>query len=126
MGRGGFRDSSMRERGGRDTLRDSSGVGKMRLIDHRTQDGSRHFASLPKTCAWQALYEHILLLSATQITNFVAAGVVEPWMDFTYQGQRFSIRQQGGRYCFLVRDPQCPDLTLYKVASHCEKLLGGS
>ncbi len=97
----------------------------MQLIDRRTEDGSRHFVSLPKASTWQALCEHILLLPGAEITNFVAAGAAAAWIDFTYQDHRFSVSLQGGDFCFVVRDPQCPDLILYQVASHCEKLLGG-
>jgi hypothetical protein len=98
----------------------------MQLIDRRTDDGSRHFASLPKTCTWQAFCEHVLLLPGAQIANFVAAGVAEAWIDFTCQDHQFSVSEQGGKFCFFVRDPQCPDLTLYQVASHCEKLLASA
>jgi hypothetical protein len=109
-----------------DTWRNPADVALMQLIDRRTEDGSRHFANLPEACTWQALCEHILLLSGTQIANFVAAGLSEAWIDFTYQGHRFSVRHEGGRFCFFVRDPQCPDLSLYRVASHCEDLLGST
>jgi hypothetical protein len=98
----------------------------MQLIDRRTDDGSRHFAVLPKTCTWQALCEHLLLLQGAEIANFVAAGVAEAWIDFTYQGHRFWVNEQGGKFSFLVRDPQCPDLILYQVASHCEALVGSA
>ena len=109
---------------GRDTSRNSSNMAGTRLIDHRTEDGSRHFTSLPKSCTWEALCEHILLLSGAEIANFVATGAKEEWIDFTYRGHRFSVSHESGKLRFLVRDPQCPDLTLYQVASHCEKLLG--
>ena len=96
----------------------------MQLIDRRTEDGSRHFASLPKTCTWHALHDHIFLLPGAQITNFVVERVEEPWIDFIFQGHRFSVNHRRGDYCFCVADPQCPDLSLYQVGSHCEKLLG--
>jgi hypothetical protein len=96
----------------------------MRLIDRRTEDGSRHFASLPKSRGWQDLCEHVLLLPGAQIANFVAPGVAKAWMDFTYQGHRFWVNELEGEFCLFVRDPHCPDLSLYQVASHCEKLLG--
>jgi len=67
-----------------------------------------------------------LLLSGAEIANFVAAGAKEEWIDFTYRGHRFSVSHESGKFCFLVRDPQCPDLSLYQVASHCEKLLGSA
>jgi hypothetical protein len=56
----------------------------------------------------------------------VAAGVAEAWIDFTHRGHRFLVSEQGGKFCFLVRDPQCPDLILYQVATHCEKLLASA
>lgn len=97
----------------------------MQLIDRRTDDGSRQFARLPKTSTWHALRDHILLLPGAKIANFVAGGVTPAWIDFTYRDHRFLIGQKAGKLCLVVRDPQCPDVTLYQVASHCEKLLGG-
>ena len=73
--------------------------------------------------AWQALCEHILLLPGSRIANFVTAGVTEAWIDFTYREHRFSVHHRDGDYCFHVHDPQCPDLSLYHVAAHCERLL---
>jgi hypothetical protein len=98
----------------------------MQLIDRRTEDGSRHFASLPKTCQWQALCEHILLLPGVQIANFVLAGASQAWLDFTFRGHRFSVSDGDGQFCLSVHDPQCPDLNVYQVASHCGKLLGSA
>jgi hypothetical protein len=98
----------------------------MRLIDRRTEDGSRHFASLPKTCTWQALCERILLLPGAQIADFGAVNEAGTWIDFTYRGYRFSVSHRNGEFCFFVREPQCPDLSLYRVASHCQDLLGSS
>lgn len=104
--------------------RDRPDVADMRLIDRRTDDGSRHFTSLPEGSSWYALRAHILLLRGAEIANFIVEGVAEPWLDFTYHDHRFSVRREGGQLGFFVRDPQCPDVTLYEVASHCERLLG--
>ncbi|MHC4180644.1 MAG: hypothetical protein ACYSWU_24355 [Planctomycetota bacterium] len=71
----------------------------MQLIDRRTEDGSRHFASLPKTCTWQALCEHILLLPGAEIANFVAANETGAWTDFTFQRHRFSVNHREGQLC---------------------------
>ena len=98
----------------------------MRLIDHRTEDGSRHFASLPKSCTWHALRDHVLLLPGAEIVNFVADRVKQAWIDFTYRDHRFSVNHREGKFCFYVCDPLCPDLILYQVASHCEGLLGSA
>lgn len=99
-------------------------VADMRLIDRRSEDGSRHFASLPKSCTWHALRNQILLLPGSQVLNFVVEGAAEAWMEFAYRDQRFRVSDGNGKYCFSVCDPQCPDLRLYQVASHCENLLG--
>lgn len=98
----------------------------MQLIDRRTEDGSRHFASLPQTSTWHALGDHLLLLPGTRIANFVADDVKEAWIDFTYLDHRFRVNEREGEFCFCVSDPQCPDLILYQVASHCERLLGSA
>ena len=98
----------------------------MQLTDYRTKDGWRHFASLPRTCAWQALSERILLLPRAEITSFAAAGETEARLDFTYQNHRFSVSQWKEEFCFLVHDPKCPDLNLCEVAYHCEQLLSSA
>lgn len=109
-----------------DTWRNLADMAKMVLIDRRTEDGSRHFASLPKICTWHALCERILLLPGAEITDFVAGGERADRIGFTYIGHRFSVRDESGQFCFSVRDPQCPDLKLYQVAAHCEELLSGA
>jgi hypothetical protein len=49
-----------------------------------------------------------------------AAGI-----DFDYRGFRYFVRSNGREFCFFVGDPQCPDLGLYELAAHCERLLAG-
>ena len=98
----------------------------MELIDLRTEDGSRHFTSLPKTRTWHALRDHLLRLPGTQIVNFVAEEVTRAWIDFTFGKHRFSVMHRDDKFCFYVSDPLCPDLRLYQVAYHCEEFLCGA
>ena len=100
------------------------GIG-MELIDFRTTDGSRHFARLPNGATWDALGEHISLLFGAEIVNLVAGRREKAWMDFAYRGHRFSVSRHDGLLHFFVCDPLCPDVILFQVAAHCEKLLGG-
>jgi len=90
----------------------------MRLIDVRTEDGSREFACLRKEATWQALHEHLGDLPGVTVHSFVAEGVAEPWMEFTFRDHRFLVHERDGHWWLCVRDPQCPDLLLYQVASH--------
>jgi len=95
----------------------------MRLIDVRSSDGSRHFARLPKTAPWDALREHVARLSGVETVSLVVPGPIGPWLDFTFRGHFFRVHNGGQEFHFFVRDPRCSDVSLYQVASHCEKLL---
>ena len=99
-------------------------VGVMRLIDKRTRDGSRRFARLPWAAAWADVRDHALLLPNAEIVNFVDLGYAQPWLDFHFRRHRFLIRVRNGLLRLSVRDPQCPDLILYEVGHHFERLLG--
>ena len=96
----------------------------MKLLDVRTSDGSRHFLCLPQNVTWRVLCRHLLRLEGTRIFNFVGCGMAAAWIDFGYRGNRFLVRNEGRDFSFFVRDPLCPDLTLFALALHCERLLG--
>jgi hypothetical protein len=96
----------------------------MKLIDERTPDGSRHFARLPQITAINAVRDHALLLENAKVVNYVDETVAKPWFDFTYRGHRFLIHGGDDHFLLFVRDPQCPDLTLFEVGHHFERLLG--
>ena len=96
----------------------------MRLIDERTPDGSRHFACLPQAATWAAVCDHVLLLPDAEMINFVGEGLAQAWLDFRFRRHRFLINARDGRFRLFVRDPQCPDLILYQVGYHFERLLG--
>jgi hypothetical protein len=100
-------------------------LASMKLLDHRTDDGSRHFARLPTPVHWQSLCDHLARLRGARIANCVLPGIAAPWVEFTYQGHRFLIRGQDGEVCLFVRDPQCSDVLVYRVATYCERLLRG-
>jgi len=94
----------------------------MKLIDLRMNDGSRHFAVLPEVVPWSVMRDHIATLPDTTVNHYVADGVTEAWIDFTYRGYKFSVNTQLGEFWFFVSDPCCPEFLLSEVASHCEKL----
>ena len=95
----------------------------MKLIDIRTADGSRHFVGLPKRVPWQALRDHLSELHGSQVVHFVTGGPSEAWLDFSYRGHRFAVRNGGAEYHFFVSDPLCSDMDLYQVACHFQGLL---
>jgi hypothetical protein len=97
----------------------------MRLIDKRMQDGSRHFASLPKEANWSVVGNHVLLLPDAELINFIGEGSARAWLDFRFRRHRFLIDVCDERFRLFVDDPQCPDLILYQVGYHFERLLGG-
>lgn len=94
----------------------------MKLIDNRTRDGSRHFATLPKITTWGGLCDHILLLPATEMVNFIANWPGRAWIDFQFRQHCFAINACDELFHLYVRDPQCPDLILYQVGCHFEQL----
>lgn len=96
----------------------------MRIIDQRTEDGSRRFLCLPKTTDWEGLRGHLAQLPGLRVANYLAGGFA-PMLDFFYWGHRFSIQEQSGEFWFTVLDPMCSDLTLYQIAIHVEGLLCG-
>ena len=95
----------------------------MKLIDVRTADGSRHFLRMPKAFSAQAIAEHLTGLEGARLLCFFAGGVTEAYVDFTYQGYRFQIRNGGQEYLFFVDDPSCSDVLLLGVAYHFHQLL---
>ena len=99
-------------------------VDTMKLIDIRARDGSRHFAVLPHTAAWEAVRDHAPRLPEARVINFIDERIAQPWLDFTFQGHHFVIHCRHNEIHLTVRDPLCSDLILFQVASHFGELLG--
>ncbi len=95
----------------------------MKLIDVRTADGSRHFLRMPKAFSAQAIAEYLTGLEGARLLCFMAGGITEAHVNFTYQGYRFQVRNGGQEYLFFVDDPSCPDVLLLGVAYHFHQLL---
>ena len=88
------------------------------LSDHRTADGSRHFASVPQPWPFEVFLVHLELLRGLNVTGFLSDHVVECWIDFTYLGHSFTANNQFGEFWLLVKDPACPDAVLEQVLLH--------
>jgi hypothetical protein len=86
-------------------------------------DGSRQFAELPETYAWEDFRQIIQRLSGATITDYVTDDVTEMWLDFGFRGHAFTVNNQHGEFWFFVRDPVCPDDILTAVVEHCEPFL---
>jgi hypothetical protein len=95
----------------------------MRLLDERTADGSRHFAQFSRAVAWNRIRDHAMLLGGAKIVNSIDGEIAAPWLDFLFRGHRFLIRGHGDQLRLSVYDPQCPDLLLFEVGVHFERLL---
>jgi hypothetical protein len=95
----------------------------MRLLDERTADGSRHFARLPMAVDWSMVIGHASLLSGARIANSTGDEIASPWFDFLFRGHRFLVRSHEDHVRLSVSDPQCPDLLLFEVGVHFERLL---
>jgi hypothetical protein len=98
-------------------------AGTMKLIDIRTRDGSRLYLHLPQTVGWHDLRDHATRLPGAEVTRFVAEGVAQRQLEFSYRGYSFFIQEGGKHFSFFVRDPQCPDLIVYQVAQHFQDLV---
>jgi len=95
----------------------------MRLIDLRTDDGSRHFLTLPRQADWEVVREHISALQGVATAAVQKPEVGEAHLEFAYGRHDFRITGDDRHFHFVVRDPQCSDIHLYHIASHCEALL---
>ena len=94
----------------------------MELLDFRMHNGSRHFAIWRATCSWRRLRRHLEALPGLTITEFLTDGVMEGWLDFTVDGQRFSVNDPVGQYWFFAEDPAAPVPLLQRIVDHCEPL----
>ncbi len=92
------------------------------LIDHRTADGSRHFARLVTVAPWERVRQHVRRLENAELINSVDPPGPRAWLDFSYRGHRFLVHEQGRHVDLLVRNPLCCDLILYQVGSHFLRL----
>jgi hypothetical protein len=53
-------------------------------------------------------------LPGAAVTDFITDGVTEAWIDFTLEGEHFTVNNQLGEFWFFVRNPG---------ARHCGQLL---
>ena len=95
----------------------------MKLIDERTLDGSRQFASLPQTVAWDAVCSHLLQLPGVEIVNSHSDLLGRAWLNFQFSRHHFFLKAADGALVLFVRDPRCADLVLFQVGSHLEQLV---
>jgi hypothetical protein len=86
-------------------------------------DGAGQFAALPETRDPVTLRSHLAQLPGVKLGPFVDT-MPESWIDFSLEGNEFSINNQFGEYWFFVTDPNAPDELLERVASHAQALLG--
>lgn len=87
-------------------------------------DGSRNFILLPvgSTPPIRLLPRVFTLLGA--YPTLYVPSFSESWIDFRYKKHKFSINNQYGDFWFFVKDPNCPEEILIKVAKHFAGLLG--
>ncbi len=88
------------------------------LTDLRMHDGSRMFLSLPESVPWNRTRDYITKLSGAVVTGYLTDNVTEVWIDFDYQGYRFTINNPCGEYWFFVHEASCPESVLKSVAEH--------
>lgn len=93
------------------------------LLETKLNDGSRHFVDFPEVIFFDDFYDHTEELDGAEITEFIADGVVEMWLEFEFRGHNFSVSNQFGDYWFFVQDADCPDEILLEIIAHFRKLL---
>ncbi len=96
---------------------------RRRILDYRTNDGSRYFAELPETIFFDQLKAHAERLDGLVVTNFLTDWITEVWLDFEFNEHRFTINNQFGEYWFFVDDPECPGEFLNIVYDHFRSIL---
>jgi len=94
----------------------------MLLRNDRMNDGSRCFASLPQTASWEEVRNQIRDIPGAEVVGFLSDGVTEAWIDFTFQGHKFTINDQMGEYWFFVESANCPDAALREILGHFDNL----
>lgn len=77
------------------------------ITDFILNDGSRHFLSLPQSIRVEDLISRITAFPDMEVTH-VLSSIPESWVDFEFEGQKFSVNDQFGEYWFFVDSPQCP------------------
>lgn len=88
-------------------------------FDHRSPDGSRHFAEVPDrfgNSGWETMRDRLAALPGVKVTEFLFDGVTQAITDFTYRGHEFTIDTQFGELWLFVSDPECPAEILVDVS----------
>ena len=95
-------------------------IGRMRLLDSG-DDGSRHFIDMPHVADWTVIGRQVLQWNGAKIINSVAL-VLQRGSISPSAGTASLSKATAMPLRFFVADPQCPDLILYEVAQHFERL----
>ncbi|NJM91268.1 MAG: hypothetical protein HC863_03210, partial [Myxococcales bacterium] len=74
--------------------------------------------------SWGRVRDHAASLSGATVTGFLTDGIVEAWIDFTIEGEHFTINNQLGEYWFFVSNAKANDALLHRVVEHFTQLLG--
>lgn len=99
----------------------------MALLNHRTHDGSRHFAEFDQESEqfpWDQVRDHLAGLEGATVTGYLTDNVTEVWIDFDYKKHKFTVHNPMGWWWFFVNDPTCDDEILEAVVVHAAKFLG--
>jgi hypothetical protein len=94
----------------------------MKLIDERTEDGSRRFAQLPLAAAWDEVCQHLLMLPGVEPAAAWCDKRPPGTLDFRFGGHQFRVHRRQEELSLLVCDPLCSDLLLFQIAHHLGKL----
>lgn len=95
----------------------------MEITNIISNDGSRHFLSVPERVQWEELRESVGKLNGAIETNYISDGVTEMWLDFTYKEQKFTVNNQFGEFWFFAEDAGCPEDLLKDLASYFQASL---
>jgi hypothetical protein len=90
----------------------------IKLLDIRQNDGSRNFFDLPTSVTWDDLIGHLNQLEQLTIEKFLPSPVLGSWLVFSFNGYKFSVNDQMGKYWFFVENTSCPEEILFQLAEH--------
>ena len=94
-----------------------------KLLENKLKSGARHFVDMPEVVFFDEVADHVEELEGAEITEFIADGTVEMWLEFEFDGYEFFVNNRLGDYRFYVQDTSCADEILLEIIDHFRRLV---
>ena len=78
------------------------------------------FCQFPQTRLWHDLRDHLLKLSGVGVGDCADDPIIGSWIDFTYDGNFFTINAKSGDFVIFVVGTACSDSALARITAHFE------